>query len=352
MTMNLTRMLAIRFPTGRSQATFKLDFAHVREGAPVQASAGCMFPVPEYAVCSILETAMDANRAPKRSTGLRSVEEAQVWDPATHRFRPISEVRACTRPFALPAPDPRPDRRLNTFLSIVLLGATLAVMVILTIALTRPGGMSALVQGVRNNLSEIQPAAPPRTDAMDRPSPKNRQAQNERKASRRHLAAGLSIVMEQSTVPVRPSPPVVAEIDGARPAAGKPRESSLTVNVARGEVMRSPEPGGSDRAGSLVSAGSSVVNLPRAEAAELLRALAREGVAPNQQGKIRHEVRLAASLGSDGLAHAVQPLSGAPTLAKAALDAVKRSRYEPYYQDGRPVDMKAIISVNFTIAAR
>jgi hypothetical protein len=241
---------------------------------------------------------------------------------------------------------------LNTFLSVVLLAATLAAMVILTIALTRPGGMSALVQGVRNNLPEIQSAAPARTYAMDRTSPKNARAQNQRKASRGLLISGVSIVMEQSTLPVRPSPPVVAEIDGARRAPGKARESSLTVNVARGEVMRGPDPGGSAPEGSLVSAGAPAVNLPRTEAAELLRALAREGLAPNQEGKIQHEVRLAASLGSDGLAHAVRPLSGSPTLTKAALDAVKRSRYEPYYQEGRPVDMKAIISVNFTIAPR
>lgn len=296
---------------------------------------------------------MDASRAPKRRTQPRRVEEAQVWDPATHRFRPLSEVRACSRPFALPSLDPQPaDRRLNTFLSFVLLGATLAAMVILTIALTRPGGMSALVRGVRNNLPEVQSAAPVRTYAMQRVSPKSAQAGKERRASHGQPTAGLSILMEQSTVAVRPLPPVVAVIEGAKHAPGKPRESSLTVNVARGEVMRSSDRGGAGREGSVISTGPSVVNLPRTEATELLRTLAREGLAPDKQGKIRHHVRLAASLGSDGLAHAVRPLSGVPTLTQAAVDAIQRSRYQPYYLDGRPVDMEATITVNFTIAAR
>jgi hypothetical protein len=284
---------------------------------------------------------------------MRRGEEAQVWDPATRRFRPISEVRACTRPFALPSPEPpAAARRLSTFLWRVLLSATLGVMVILSIALARPGRLSSRIREVQSTLPQIAPApASVQAKTRERTLSQNAPVQRDREPSHGRLAAGMSVVMEQSVAPIQPLAPLVASIEGAQQAKAKPREASMTVNVARGNVTRGQDGVDSRRGGAVLTAPPTLVNLSRGEGGDLLRTLAREGLALNPGGRIQHPVRLAASLGRDGIAHSIHPLSGAPTLMKAAVDAIKRSHYEPYRRDGQPVDMEAVITVNFTISA-
>jgi protein TonB len=43
-------------------------------------------------------------------------------------------------------------------------------------------------------------------------------------------------------------------------------------------------------------------------------------------------------------------IEGDPRLAAAALDAVKQWRYEPILKDGKPVDFKATVTINFKLA--
>jgi protein TonB len=50
-------------------------------------------------------------------------------------------------------------------------------------------------------------------------------------------------------------------------------------------------------------------------------------------------------------AEAMTPvLEGDPRLAEAALDAVKQWRYEPMRKDGKPVEVKALVTVNFKLS--
>jgi protein TonB len=45
----------------------------------------------------------------------------------------------------------------------------------------------------------------------------------------------------------------------------------------------------------------------------------------------------------------VKILSGDPTLARAAVDAVKQWKYKPYLLDGNPVEIQTQVTVNFKL---
>jgi outer membrane biosynthesis protein TonB len=42
-------------------------------------------------------------------------------------------------------------------------------------------------------------------------------------------------------------------------------------------------------------------------------------------------------------------VSGSSALAQAAIDTARRARYQPYYENGRAVEMQTAVTVNFTI---
>jgi len=58
-------------------------------------------------------------------------------------------------------------------------------------------------------------------------------------------------------------------------------------------------------------------------------------------------VELLAKVGKDGSISSVEVLSGDPTLAKSATDAVKQWKYHPYLLNGEPVEIETQITVNF-----
>jgi TonB family protein len=60
-------------------------------------------------------------------------------------------------------------------------------------------------------------------------------------------------------------------------------------------------------------------------------------------------VQLLATIGKSGNITAVKTLSGEPTLARAALEAVKQWKYKPYYLNGEPVEIQTQVTVNFKL---
>jgi TonB family protein len=60
-------------------------------------------------------------------------------------------------------------------------------------------------------------------------------------------------------------------------------------------------------------------------------------------------VQLLATIGKSGNITAVKTLNGEPTLARAALEAVKQWKYKPYYLNGEPVEIQTQITVNFKL---
>jgi periplasmic protein TonB len=67
-----------------------------------------------------------------------------------------------------------------------------------------------------------------------------------------------------------------------------------------------------------------------------------------QQAHVQGTVVLNAVIGKDGSVESVKVVSGHPMLTQAAMDAVKRWRYKPYYLNGEAVEAETEIKIKFT----
>jgi TonB family protein len=68
-----------------------------------------------------------------------------------------------------------------------------------------------------------------------------------------------------------------------------------------------------------------------------------------RQARLQGAVVLEVIVSKSGEVRDLQLVSGHPMLAPAAIDAVKQWRYRPYEQDGRPVEIKTTVQINFSI---
>jgi len=68
-----------------------------------------------------------------------------------------------------------------------------------------------------------------------------------------------------------------------------------------------------------------------------------------RQMRISGRVRLAALIGRDGTVQELRLISGHPLLVPPAMNAVKRWRYRPARQYGRPVEVFTTIDIHFTL---
>lgn len=66
---------------------------------------------------------------------------------------------------------------------------------------------------------------------------------------------------------------------------------------------------------------------------------------------LKGAVVLAVRIGKDGTVQDLQPMSGPPALAEAAIDAVKQWTYKPYLLNGEPVEVHTTVTVNFQLDA-
>ena len=65
--------------------------------------------------------------------------------------------------------------------------------------------------------------------------------------------------------------------------------------------------------------------------------------------RIEGVVDLMATISKTGDISAVKILKGDPTLARAAVDAVKQWKYKPYLLNGEPVEIQTQITMNFKL---
>jgi len=66
-----------------------------------------------------------------------------------------------------------------------------------------------------------------------------------------------------------------------------------------------------------------------------------------RNSKLQGTVRLHVVLGTDGKVLQIQVVSGHPTLAQAAIDAVKKFRYKPTLLNGQPLEVDTEVDVTF-----
>jgi TonB family protein len=66
--------------------------------------------------------------------------------------------------------------------------------------------------------------------------------------------------------------------------------------------------------------------------------------------RIQGEVRLDVTVDKEGNVSDIKLISGHPSLAPSAIEAVKQWKYRPYQLSGNPLAMESLVVVNFTLA--
>jgi len=166
------------------------------------------------------------------------------------------------------------------------------------------------------------------------------------------------------------SPKVSNSLSATKPVAGlKPAPAPIVMK--KGAASPTQTNGADTPAPSMMvaatSAGGSLPNLigdPGTSAKPVLQTLnVSQGVSQGMVIKkvqpsyppnalrmhVEGAVQLLATIGKSGNITAVKTLSGEPTLARAALDAVKQWKYKPYYLNGEPVEIQTQVTVNFKL---
>jgi protein TonB len=75
-------------------------------------------------------------------------------------------------------------------------------------------------------------------------------------------------------------------------------------------------------------------------------------VAPPEATQIglRGDVILQVTIAKDGTIGAIRPLSGDSRLIPSAVDAVRQWRYQPFLQDGKPIEVQGKITIHYGTA--
>jgi TonB family protein len=130
---------------------------------------------------------------------------------------------------------------------------------------------------------------------------------------------------------------VACAVLAQQPPAAATQRTTIAANVAAGRLCGSSEP-------------------PATEKDEQTKARQEAFCGPippplyptaaKQQG-IQGTVLLKAVIGADGTVRELHVIDGHPLLAPAAIEAVKRWKYKPYYVKGKPTEVETTITVNF-----
>ncbi|HTU43117.1 MAG TPA: energy transducer TonB [Candidatus Aquilonibacter sp.] len=102
-------------------------------------------------------------------------------------------------------------------------------------------------------------------------------------------------------------------------------------------------------ASSIVASASQHERLSAVSAPELRQSIDATYPALGQHSRVQGSVVLEAVIGTDGVIEGLRVLSGPSILANAAQQAVRQWHFKPYLQDGRPVETKCTVTVNFSI---
>jgi protein TonB len=120
---------------------------------------------------------------------------------------------------------------------------------------------------------------------------------------------------------------------------------SVLRNILRNTTPQPPPPQTSNpappvriRVGGIVSLAR-LIYQPKPEYPEIAKMTRTEGA-----------VEFEAVIGKDGTIEELKVLRGHPLLVKAALDAVRRWRYQPTLLNGEPIEVVTEITVNFKLA--
>jgi TonB family protein len=130
----------------------------------------------------------------------------------------------------------------------------------------------------------------------------------------------------------------------------------LEVEVVNGKTHRTVQPDASAVKVDMQSDGTARELAPVSNAVQRTRVDAEKPQTsqpsyPSLAGqmKVQGSVLLQALIGADGIIQEVRVISGPAILSSAAREAAMQWRFKPYFQNGKPVDTQARITVNFVI---
>jgi periplasmic protein TonB len=148
-------------------------------------------------------------------------------------------------------------------------------------------------------------------------------------------------------------PHIPAHVDGSRddapPVIGETSESGEPGIPGTGPGIGVPD---SDGLGAVPPPPQS--KLPRKVSIGVMEASLINRVQPDypviaKNAHISGEVKIRATIGTDGAVKDYVVVSGSPLLSRAALDAVRQWRYRPTKLNGEPVEVETLITVNFVL---
>ncbi|MGC1371353.1 MAG: energy transducer TonB [Candidatus Sulfotelmatobacter sp.] len=102
-------------------------------------------------------------------------------------------------------------------------------------------------------------------------------------------------------------------------------------------------------ASSIVANASQHERLSAVSAPELRQSIDASYPALGQHSRVQGSVVLEAVIGTDGVIEGLRVLNGPSILTNAAEQAVRQWHFKPYLQNGRPVETKCTVTVNFSI---
>ena len=172
-------------------------------------------------------------------------------------------------------------------------------------------------------------------------------------------------VAQPSPEPVRTSVPKPEPKRSETSKAVAPKPSTLTANVAESAIRRPEQAGDEVAPPQLTAASTPIPNLALPGAAAPPTVVKRSGgVTPGRliskvnpvypptakRLGIKGDVVLSAIVREDGSVGTIEVKQGSPLLVRAAVDAVRRWRYEPYKLNGSPLEVAIEIKLHFAPA--
>jgi len=143
----------------------------------------------------------------------------------------------------------------------------------------------------------------------------------------------------------------------SRPSTPPPAPDELVVSE-KGKVIYRMKPAPPKPNGDSIVAASSTTKITNAQSVWLAPAQAEahllsrtepqyppDALAAHRSGNVVLEVQVA----EDGSVSSIRTLSGDPTLAAAASEAVRNWRYEPYRQNDHPAQFQTDVTLSFTL---
>jgi periplasmic protein TonB len=164
-------------------------------------------------------------------------------------------------------------------------------------------------------------------------------------------------------------PPEVVTIPAPQPTAPAPKPLQVKTELQRAQVAKPQEPmplpspnsvaaNAQTDLASIMRTPTVVPTVAPAQTVRVSQGVSQgllirrvQPVYPSQamQMRLQGTVVLQAVINKQGVIKDVKAISGEPLLSRAAIDAVKQWKYNPYYLNGEPVDIQTQISVVFRL---